>query len=865
MQRRAWLTLGAVVMGGAGVVTYAVAGPSSGPTVGGPRTKRPVDVRDVALSAGGSSARKRARLARTDTEEFSLLGVSWTGAAGGLDGTAQVRTRGVATGEWSGWRSLDVTPLPVDPHEPGAEEARGASEPLWAGPSDGVEARVVAADGSSAAGLPKGLEVSLVDPGVTAAEVRNKGLDATTGAATGLSNTAFVVEDPTATPSDSAAPALAPAPLASTVKQPPIVSRARWGADESTVTGSPKYIEKISAVFVHHTAGTNAYSCAQSPALIRAIMAYDIQTAGRSDIGHNFLVDKCGRIFEGRAGGAARAVRGDHTPGFNGDSVGIAVLGDFEGGSGTAAGRPTRAAWESVARLAAWKLGQYGGDPNGTVKLTASKDTGKYAKGEKATLKVISGGKDAATTTSPGRNLSSKLAEIRRYAASPGRNSAIPTADYTGDGVADLVAATPQTGSGWITLLPGGVSAPVSASRLRLDQGSTGVPGTAESGDQWGAATAWGDINGDGYADLAVGAPGEDDSTGHADRGAVTILYGPKSDGEADDADTMALGDDYNPNSAKFGSTVAVGDFNSDGRADVFTAATGTGGNWAARFNDGHEVAGDITTVTGSLAYADATTGDFNRDGYADVALNYRDVSGAGKVAWFKGSKSLGLTKVSTLTVNGGRSIAAGDVNGNGYDDIVIGQPYASESGGDAGGQVTMVPGTSTGFTTTGMTTIHQGTSGVEGTSESSDAFGASVSAGDLNTDGYADVLTGAPNEDITRAGRNRSNAGSVWLLKGTSSGLTGTGSLALSQDTPNIPGSTETDDRFGSAVSLTDLTGDGHADLTIGTEGEDTGNGTLLWVPTANGTVTTTRPTYYGLPQLGTSTGGRLGQALTP
>ncbi|MFF4524913.1 FG-GAP-like repeat-containing protein [Streptomyces bluensis] len=860
MQRRAWLTLGAVVVGGAGVVTYAVASPVSGPAADGPRTKRPVDVRDMALSAAGSGSgtRKAARLARTDTEEFSLLGVSWTGAATGLHGTAQVRTRAAATGEWTGWRTLDVSPLPVDagePSEPGAGPARGASEPLWVGPSDGVEARVVAADGSSTAGLPKGLEVSLVDPGVTTAELRNK-----VGAATGMSNAAFnaafVAE------SESPSPAVAPTPLASTVERPPIVSRARWGADESTVAGSPEYIDRISTVFVHHTAGTNAYSCAQSPALIRAIMAYDVQTAGRGDLGQNVLVDKCGRIFEGRAGGTDLSVRGDHTYGFNGDSVGIAVLGDFEGTTSTAAGRPTRAAVESVARLAAWKLGQYGGDPTGKVTLTASEDTGVYAEDEQATLNVISGGKNAATTTSPGKNLYSRLTEVRRYAASPARDSAIPTADYTGDGVSDLVAATPKTGSGWITLVPGGVNAPVSASKLRLNQASPGVPGAAESGDQWGAATAWGDINGDGYADLAIGAPGEDDSTGHKDRGAVTILYGPKFD---TDADTMALGDDYNPNSARFGSTVAVGDFNSDGRADVFTAATGTGGNWAARFDNGHEVAGDLTTATGSLAYADATTGDFNRDGYADVALNYRDASGVGKIVWFRGSRSLGLTKVSTLTVKGGRSIAAGDMNGDGYDDIAVGQPYTSESGATAGGQVTMVLGSSTGFTATGTKTIHQATSGVEGAAEAGDAFGTSVSVGDFNADGYADVLTGAPNEDITRDGTNRSNAGAVWLLKGTSSGLTGTGSLSLSQDSPNVPGATETDDKFGSAVSLTDLTGDGYADLTIGTEGEDTGNGTLLWVPVQNGTVTTTKSTYYGLTQLGTSTGARLGQVLTP
>ncbi|UUU24535.1 FG-GAP-like repeat-containing protein [Streptomyces sp. DSM 40750] len=845
LKRRAWLTLGAVVAGGAGMVSYAVAGPGHGTSTFDAGAERPTEVHALKLTGADDGRRT---LTRTATRPFSLLGVSWTGAATELDGTTQVRTRSEATGEWTAWRAL-ATPATA---RSGAE--RGTSEPLWVGLSDGVEARVLAADGSSTAGLPKGLEVDLVDPGVTAEESRSWGSgDGTAGTARSagtadasgaMSNAAFVVEDP-------------PTALPSTVTRPPIVSRARWGADESTVTGTAAYIDKISAVFVHHTGGTDTYSCAESPALIRALMAYDIETAGRGDLGYNFVVDKCGRVYEGRAGGADLSVRGDHTPGFDGDSTGVAVLGDFRSGGG-----PSRAALESVARLAAWKLGQYAGDPTGKVTLTASEDTGVYAQGESAELDVISGGRDAATTTSPGTSLYDKLPEIRRYAASPGRNSAIPTADYTGDGVSDLVAPTHRTGSGWITLVPGGVNGPVAAAKLRLDQASTGVPGAAESGDQWGAATSWGDINGDGYADLAVGAPGEDDTTGHADRGAVTILYGPSF---TTDADTMALGDDYEPSGARFGATVTVGDFNADGKADVFTAATGTGGNWAARFNDGHEVAGDLTTATGALAYADAATGDFNRDGYADVALNYRDASGVGKVTWFRGSKSLGLTKVSTLTVRGGRAIAAGDVNGNGYDDIVIGQPYASESGGNAGGQVTLVPGTSTGFTTTGMTTIHQGTANVEGASETSDGFGSAVSIGDANADGYADVLTGAPNEDITRAEKNRANAGSAWLLKGTATGLTGTGSLALSQDTPDIPGSTETDDKFGSAASLTDVTGDGCADLVTGAEGEDTGNGTILYVPSVNGTPSPTKSAYYGIAQLGTSTAGRLGQVLTP
>ncbi|MCL8017845.1 peptidoglycan recognition protein [Streptomyces sp. AS02] len=448
LERRAWLTLGAVVLGGAGVVTYAVASPSGDPGAAG-RAKRPVKVYDLALKAPAAGERE---LPRTDTEEFSLVGVSWTGAGKPLDGTAQVRTRDLASGRWSSWQDLEVN---IDPPEEPEAGMRGASEPLWVGPSDGVQVQVVHEDGTTGS-LPKGLEVNLVDPGVvTDAETRATEpaafvAEEDTPVATPTDSvaptdsptptdgtTATPTDDPTTTapaptdttatptPSGSASPSTSPSPSAttptappSTVPEPPITSRAGWGADESLSSDPSEYNADVKAVFVHHTTGSNDYSCAESASVVRGIYAYHVKTNGWNDIGYNFLVDKCGTIFEGRKGGVDLPVLGAHTYGFNRESTGIAVLGDYTSTSAS------NAALASVARVAAWKLGQYGADPAGTAQLTAGATQKNYAgtsftAGSKYTFQRISGHRDGFNTQCPGGSLYAQLPTIRTWAAGP--------------------------------------------------------------------------------------------------------------------------------------------------------------------------------------------------------------------------------------------------------------------------------------------------------------------------------------------------------------------------------------------------------------------------------------------------------------
>ncbi|MFD7860762.1 peptidoglycan recognition protein [Streptomyces sp. NPDC059783] len=209
----------------------------------------------------------------------------------------------------------------------------------------------------------------------------------------------------------SSAPAAPVHERAPGVPQPTIVTRADWHADEGMVREHAVYTGAVRAVFIHHTGESNAYDCADVPQMLRAVEEAHIKGNGWDDIGYNFLVDRCGTIYEGRAGGITRPVRGAHTTGFNADSVGIAVLGNY--GRGT---KVPRALVRALAEVAAWKL-RPGSDPRGTVRLVSTNDASRYRKGEAAVLHVISGHRDAYQTNCPGEALYAALPEIRDEAA----------------------------------------------------------------------------------------------------------------------------------------------------------------------------------------------------------------------------------------------------------------------------------------------------------------------------------------------------------------------------------------------------------------------------------------------------------------
>ncbi|MCA1711193.1 MAG: N-acetylmuramoyl-L-alanine amidase [Actinobacteria bacterium] len=349
-----------------GLLTPAVVGL---PVVTAPTEKPhpvPPSVSHVALSQTLSSFALPARA----TKDFTTVGVTWRHDDRVREVTAEVRWR--KGGTWSSWRTLsgDRDDVPDAGTIDTTAGLRDGTAPLWVGRSNGVQVRATA----SGPVQPADVRVELVDPGTSAADLRP-------------------------TPRDVASAAQ---------EQPPILTRADWGADESIRRGSPSYNATVKVGFVHHTDTANGYSMAEVPAMLRSIYAYHVQSNGWSDIGYNYLVDRFGRVWEGRYGGITRAVIGAHTGGFNTDSFGTSLLGDYT------TEVPSAATLTSLEQLFAWKLGSYYRDPIGQATLrSAGGGTSKYPAGTYHTFDVVSGHRDAGNTSCPGNATYARMSMIR--------------------------------------------------------------------------------------------------------------------------------------------------------------------------------------------------------------------------------------------------------------------------------------------------------------------------------------------------------------------------------------------------------------------------------------------------------------------
>ncbi|SOE07014.1 FG-GAP repeat protein [Streptomyces sp. Ag109_G2-15] len=454
------------------------------------------------------------------------------------------------------------------------------------------------------------------------------------------------------------------------------------------------------------------------------------------------------------------------------------------------------------------------------------------------------------------------LAAPSAFAGVPGGTSAADrNSDFNGDGYTDLLTGVPEgtvdgkEGAGYVTVqygAPNGVGTRTTVPKGRvqvISQSTKGVPGTSEAWDDFGQAVATGDLDGDGYDDAVVGAPGEDEGS-VADAGRVTVLYGSKAGLGAERTASVTAAKPAA--GARFGLAVAAARFSGDTDADqlvvvdqkvglrVFTYHAGVLRPVGAPHSTGHR-----------LQPAYVTTGDYDRDGFADLVVSGyspEDDYTKGWSAYYAGGAE-GLTYRRDL--HGGLGSASGDINGDGYDDLVLGQPSAADDAtGDAdapGGLVGVYYGGQDGPGSAPQW-WSQNSPGVPGTAEQGDAWGADLSVADVNGDGYADLAVGAPGEDVGSV----ADAGAVWLLRGSRTGLTGTGAQSFDQNTRGIPGTAEADDGWGAQVRLADTDGDGRAELLAAAPAENAGDGAVWLLPASSRGLLADGSWSYGAAALG-------------
>ncbi|MET9757952.1 VCBS repeat-containing protein [Streptomyces sp. NPDC006372] len=441
--------------------------------------------------------------------------------------------------------------------------------------------------------------------------------------------------------------------------------------------------------------------------------------------------------------------------------------------------------------------------------------------------------------------------------------------DFNGDGYQDLAVAAPrgkvdgQARAGYVAVVYGSAKGLDLTHKQVISQNTPGIPGAAEADDDYGDGIAAGDLDGDGYADLVVGAPGED--VGEVtSAGTLAVLWGGKQGLSGGTA--VATGTEEDRVRSE---TPALGDFDGDANLDLATGNRLLSGP----FDRTTGAAKSRTLAFEAAEYFtdDVASGDVDHDGITDLVALIHDYSDDDmhdpdykhrRAVYLRGtpdglSAPVPLNNPDGTRMRGGESLGIGDVNKDGFGDLVIGRPL--DGSGEVpvepqlkGGQIGVVYGSADGPDTSRTTIVTQDTPYVPGGSEWSDGFGRGISVADVNNDGYADVSTGSPGESIGEVYA----AGQITVLKGGKSGLSGDGSYSMNQNTKNVPGEAEPNDFFGADTKLLDVNGDGRAELFAGATGENRDGGVWAFpnpvnAPTATGSVS------FGAGTLGTVADG--------
>lgn len=430
----------------------------------------------------------------------------------------------------------------------------------------------------------------------------------------------------------------------------------------------------------------------------------------------------------------------------------------------------------------------------------------------------------------------------------------VAAGDFDGDGFTDLAIGVPTDdinialGGGKVNVIYGSPDGLTAEGNQLWSQELLAVEGEPRSGENFGRVQAAADFNGDGFDDLAIGVPGEvvGESTG---AGGVNVLYG-SADGlqvtaPEDQLWTQGpLQDDPEPGDA-FGAALAAGDMDGDGFADLAIGSPGQSVGGDAGAGAAHVLFGstaglqaardqlwtqDSSGVDGTAKPGDAfasalAAGDFDGNGKDDLAAgapgdSVSSAPGAGLVNVLYGG-SAGLqtsgpqdqkwdqnsdSVYDSAETNDafGSSLLAADFDANGREDLAVGVPGETVDGGSNAGFVNVLYAVGSGLQASSPNDDKwtQDRPNVEDSTEANDMFGGALSAGDFNSDGFADIAIGSPGENV----QGSAGAGSVNVLHGSASGLQADGPAdqLWHAGSSSVRGQPEAGDGFGSALSVT-------------------------------------------------------------
>lgn len=547
---------------------------------------------------------------------YGAVGLTWQHGTRIADDQIKVKVRTQGAQGWSRWTKMEYhDDHGPDPDSPEGRRARPGTDELLVGTVANVQVKVVTKQA-----VPADLKLAVIDPGI--ATTTAKQLPA-------LDTARLERQEPAAT-TDEVPTSDGDVELAASkvTPKPTIYSRAQWGADERLRDkGSLRYFE-VHAGFVHHTVNANNYKAADVPAILRGIYAYHTRSRGWSDVGYNYLVDRFGRIWEGRAGGIDRPVVGAHTLGFNDDSFSMSAIGNFE------TAQPSAAMVQAYGALFAWKLALHGVNAASNSQYVTS----KY-------FKAINGHRDAGSTACPGKFLYAKLPQIRTLAAGAqvgfaGRqlqSSLVPGP------VPDLIVRRKTDGQGFVI--------PLTRSAGKVSKGgpiATGIDLSSQN-----LVMSVGDWNRDGKSDMV--SRRRSDGRLYVRPGLGNGKFGP----------AVEIGKGFND----VGLLAAVGDVTGDGFPDLMGQPKGQPmkiypGRGAQALGTPYTA---YSRITASLH---VPAGLWNNDGAPDSLMRVGN-----RLVFYPGNGPGGFTGSKTLSLDVApydRILGVKDVNGDGHSDLLV-------------------------------------------------------------------------------------------------------------------------------------------------------------------------------------------------